>query len=316
VLLYASYSHGYKAGGFNLDRSALGQPIFSPSDPRQFGGRCAGFNTCNLQFDAEIVDAYEVGFKWTRRDFLLNVAAFRQTFSNFQLNTFNGSVFLVQNINGCDASLGATDSDASSATGACPADQVISGVVTTGVEIEMAIFPRRDLQFTAGFTYTNTRYRDDLIGRDTGTPLDAALFLLPGDNLSNAPRYVATASGTWTPAIGGSGMSLLIYADARLTGDFNTGSDLFPEKEQDAFLLVNARFGLRGPGQRWSVELWAQNLFDTNYQQVAFNAPFQGSNSRAHVTNFGSPSFTTANQLFASFLGEPRTYGITGRFRF
>ena len=39
LLLYASYSRGYKAGGFNLDRSALGQPIFSPTDPRQFGGR-------------------------------------------------------------------------------------------------------------------------------------------------------------------------------------------------------------------------------------------------------------------------------------
>jgi hypothetical protein len=64
------------------------------------------------------------------------------------------------------------------------------------------------------------------------------------------------------------------------------------------------------------VELWAQNLFNQDYQQVAFNTPFQGSNSRAHVTNFGAPSFATANQLFSSYLSEPRTYGITGRFRF
>ncbi len=191
-------------------------------------------------------------------------------------------------------------------------------MVSTGVEVEVAIYPRRDLQFTAGFTYADTRYRNDLIGRDTGTPLDPALFLLPGDNLSNAPKYTATASATWTPAIGGSGMSLLVYADGRLTGDYNTGSDLFPEKEQDSFLLINARLGLRGPGQRWAIELWAQNLFDTDYQQVAFNAPFQGSNSVAHVTSpgFGAPSFATANQLFASFLAEPRTFGITGRFRF
>ena len=64
--------------------------------------------------------------------------------------------------------------------------------------------------------------------------------------------------------------------------------------------------------------MWAQNLFDQNYQQVAFNAPFQGSNSVAHDhgAQFGAPSFATANQLFASFLAEPRTFGITGRFRF
>lgn len=316
LLIYGSYSRGYKAGGFNLDRSALGSPIFSPTDPRQFGGRNAGFNTGNLQFDPEIVNAWEAGFKWTRRNFTLNVAAFHQSFRNFQLNTFNGSVFLVQNINGCSDDLGTTDSDASNATGACAADSVRSGVTTTGVEIEMALFPVENLQFTAGFTYADTSYRSNLVGRDTGTPLDSALFLLPGDNLSNAPRYVATASATWTPPLGNSGLSLLVYADTRLTGDYNTGSDLFPEKEQDSFAVVNARLGLRGPDQRWSIELWAQNLFDQEYQQVGFNSPFQGSNSVAQVQNFGSPSFATANQLFSSFLAEPRTFGLTGRFRF
>jgi outer membrane receptor protein involved in Fe transport len=316
LLMYASYSRGYKAGGFNLDRSALGSPIFAPNDPRNIGGRGSPFGTANLQFDAEIVNAYEFGAKWTRRNFILNIAAFRQVFDNFQLNTFNGSVFLVQNINGCGSDLGNTDSDASNATGACPVDDVIGGVTSTGFEIEGAIYPHRDLQITGGVTYANTQYRNNLVGRDTGTPLDSALFLLPGDNLSNAPELTATTSLTWTPDIGNSGLSGLVYVDARVMDDFNTGSDLFPEKEQDAFAVVNARVGIRGPEQRWSVELWAQNLFNTNYQQVAFNAPFQGANSRAQVIAFGAPSFATANQLFASFLAEPRTYGITGRFRF
>ncbi|HVQ07303.1 MAG TPA: TonB-dependent receptor [Allosphingosinicella sp.] len=325
LLLYASYSRGYKAGGFNLDRSALGLPIFAPGDPRQSGGRGAGFNTANLQFDPETVNAWEAGFKWTNRSFILNVAAFRQSFSNFQLNTFNGSVFLVQNINGCSSLNGGSTTDQDpvgginpAGSGGCAADNVRAGVVSTGIEIEAALYPHPDLQVTAGFTYVDTSYRNDLIGRDTGTPLDPALFLLPGDNLSNAPKYTATASITWTPDIGNSGLSLLVYADTRLTGDFNTGSDLFPEKEQDSFAVVNARLGLRGPDRRWSVELWAQNLLDQDYQQVAFNTPFQGSNSVAHITSpgFGAPSFATANQLFSSFLAEPRTFGITGRFRF
>lgn len=316
LLLYASYSRGYKAGGFNLDRSALGQPIFAFNDPRQFGGRGPGFNTANLQFDPEIVHSLEAGFKWTHRSFVLNVAAFREMFDDFQLNTFNGSVFLVQNINGCSASLGTTDSDPSAATGACPAGSVTSGVVSTGFEVEAALYPVHDLQVTAGVTYANTHYRGDLVGRNDGTPLDPALFLLPGRNLSNAPRIVATGSIAWTPPIPGTNLSALFYADTRITSDYNTGSDLFPEKRQDGYALVNARVGIRGPEQRWSIELWAQNLFNQNYQQVAFNTPFQGSNSVAAVTNFGSPSFATANQLFSSFLAEPRTYGVTARFRF
>jgi outer membrane receptor protein involved in Fe transport len=338
VLTYASYSHGYKAGGFNLDRSALGSPVFSPTDPRNRGGRGDPFGTANLQFDAETVDAFELGLKYTGRNFLFNVALFHQRFSNFQLNTFNGSVFLVQNINGCSGGLGNSttngitmpaDQDASTTTGACAAGDVQPGVMSTGVEIEVQLNPVPHLNIAAGVTYSDTHYRDDLVGRDTGAPLDPALFLLPGDRLSNAPSTVVTGSIAWTPPIGNSGLSALVYVDGRFTSDYNTGSDLFTEKEQDAYTVVNARLGLRGADQRWSIELWAQNLFDTDYQQVAFNAPFQGGNTIAQVRAFGAQgvtsaanplnqqaNFGTGNQLISSFLAEPRTFGITGRFRF
>jgi outer membrane receptor protein involved in Fe transport len=314
TLLYASYSKGYKAGGFNLDRSALGSPVFAPNDPRNIGGRGAPFGTGNLQFDAEKVDAYELGMKLSGRNFRINVAAFRQEFKDFQLNTFDGSTFLVQNINGCSELIGGSgaDSDASAATGACNPDNVRAGVVSQGVELEGAVFPHRDIAITAGYTYARTKYRDDIVGRNTGSPLAPALFLLPGDNLSNAPESVVTTSFSFTPEIGSSGLSGLFYVDARLTDDYNTGSDLFFEKEQDGYTIVNARVGVRGPDNRWGLEVWAQNLFDVNYQQVAFNTPFQGARSSAEVINFGG----TANQIFSAFLAEPRTYGITLRGRF
>jgi outer membrane receptor protein involved in Fe transport len=319
-LIYASFSHGYKAGGFNLDRSALGNPIFAPNDPRQ--AATGGFGTQNLQFDAEVVDAFEAGLKLTFPGMLFNTAIFHQRFSSFQLNTFNGSVFLVQNVNGCGTDLGVTDNDlgpAANGTGACSANDVEAGVTSTGIELEAQFTPFRNLNFTAGVTYAVTEYADDLVGRDTGAPLDQALFLLPGQQLSNAPEFVGTFSVSYTPEIGNSGIRGLFYLDGRLTDDYNTGSDLFPEKEQDGYVIVNGRVGIRGPEQRWALELWAQNLFNEDYQQVAFNSPFQGANSVAQVqagSGGGAPGFATANQLFSSFLAEPRTYGITGRIRF
>ena len=78
----------------------------------------------NLQFDPEIINAYELGAKYSHGNFTLNVALFRQEFQNFQLNTFNGTVFLVQTINGCENDLGGADRDLSAATGACPAGDV------------------------------------------------------------------------------------------------------------------------------------------------------------------------------------------------
>jgi outer membrane receptor protein involved in Fe transport len=312
LLTYVSYSKGYKAGGFNLDRSALGQPIFSPTDPRQFGGRGAGFGTANLQFDAERVNAYEAGFKYNGRRFNLNVAVFQQDFKDFQLNTFNGSVFLVQNVDSCGTSLNGADTDASSATGSCAPSDVKPGVRTRGVEVEASIYPARNLAITAGYTYAKTRFRNNLVGRNTGTPLDVALFLLPGSALSNAPENVVTTSIAWTPDLGNSGLSGLFYVDQRTSSDYNTGSDLFPEKAQDGFTTVNARVGIRGPAEHWAIEFWGQNIFNQNYTQVAFNTPFQGSGSIANTQSFG----TRADQLFSAFLAEPRTYGVTARFKF
>lgn len=290
VLLYASYSRGYKAGGFNLDRSALGNPVTL---------NVADIDPATLQFDEETVDAYEIGLKYSDRLWSFGLTAFRQEFSNFQLNTFNGSVFLVQNINGCDDDLGGLDRDASAATGACDADSVVPGVISQGVEFEASLSPTRDVNMTMGITYADTSYEDNLVGSDTGEPLDPALRLLPGDNLSNAPEWVATSSFTWTPDIGGSGMKGLLFVNARMTGDFNTGSDLLYGKEQDGFVVVNGRIGLTNIADRFAIEGWVQNAFDQDYTQVAFNTPF-----------------VAPQQTYSAFLAEPRTYGVTVRAEF
>ena len=309
LLVYASYSRGYKAGGFNLDRSALKSPIASFAS---VGG--AQSLVGNLQFDPELVDSYEIGAKYATGPFSLSLAAFRQEFTNFQLNTFNGTVFLVQTINGCNTNLGTTDSDTSATTGACAANQTSYGVVAQGVEAEAALVPARDFRVTAGLTYTDTGYQNDLVGNRNGTPLDPALRLLPGRNLSNAPQIVATTSVAWTPELGNSGIHALFYVDGRLSSDYNTGSDLFLQKNQDGLFLMNARVGLRGPEEKWAVELWVQNLTNTDYAQVAFNTPFQAGATGSGFTD--ATNYPAGRQLFSQFLAEPRTFGATIRTRF
>lgn len=81
---YASWSRGYKAGGFNLDRArtAIGRP--SPS----------------TDFGAETVEAWEAGLKAGLLDgsLRLNAALFHQTFDGFQLSAFNGISSVVSSI--------------------------------------------------------------------------------------------------------------------------------------------------------------------------------------------------------------------------
>ncbi|WP_334017525.1 TonB-dependent receptor [Sphingomonas aurantiaca] len=313
LLTYASYAKGYKAGGYNLDRSDLGgvNGVLSARSNADAAG---------LRFNAEKVNNYEIGAKFNTRQFTLNVAAFRQEFTDFQLNTFNGSIFVVQNVQGCKDNLNGLDSDngfnpvTGAQTGTCAPNRAKkAGVISQGVELEATMSPIKQVTFTAGYTYADTFARKNLVGSSTtGEALDRALFLLPGSQLSNAPKNVVTTSFAWTPDIGKNGLSGLFYVDSRLSSDYNTGSDLAPEKKQDGFAVVNARVGLRGKDQIWALEFWAQNVFNKNYIQVAFNTPFQGAGSSANVAAYGG----TGNALYSAFLAEPRTYGLTLRSRF
>jgi outer membrane receptor protein involved in Fe transport len=90
---------------------------------------------------------------------------------------------------------------------------------------------------------------------------------------------------------------------------------VFPQKAQDGYAIFNARAGLRGPDEKWGIEVWAQNLFNKQYSQVAFNAPFQ-EGATSTTTAFADPQFPGGRQIFSMFLAEPRTYGVTLRGKF
>jgi outer membrane receptor protein involved in Fe transport len=325
LLVYGSWSRGYKAGGFNLDTSAL-DPVCNPTvgTPAQRAACSAQLalpantvgnarpDAIDLQFGAEIVESIEFGLKWSMPGLAANLTFFRSDFSDFQLNTFNGVNFEVTNTAGCRDDLGGLDSDASATTGACDPDRLTWGVRAQGLELDFTAQPMDDVVVTSGFLYASTRYNENLVGTN-GRPLSPVLFQLPGEQISNAPEFVVTGSATWNPPIGSNGLRGLLYLDYRLQSENNTGSDLDLEKVEDAFIVVNGRVGIQGRDQRWSLELWAQNLFNKQFFQIGADMPLHGSGTFRAVAD---GRIATANQLFLYFPGEPRTFGVTGRFRF
>jgi outer membrane receptor protein involved in Fe transport len=84
TLLYASYAHGYKAGGANPP------PMVNSLSPGSFGDSNTEFPSATRPktFDPEFVDAFELGAKNTFADgrVTLNLAAFYYDYTGYQIS--------------------------------------------------------------------------------------------------------------------------------------------------------------------------------------------------------------------------------------
>ena len=257
LMTYVSAARGYKAGGFNLDRVQSSNGLSS--------GTSGITPVDDTSFPGEFVDSYELGGKATLAggNLLLNASLFHQRFTDFQLNSFIGTSYVVR---------------------------AIPELRSHGVDIDMMWqTPIQGLALQGGATWLKASFGDDLLP-------DADLGLLPGATPGFMPTWQANASLTYEWDIGDR-MLGRVFVGARHTSEYNTGSDLDPQKLQQAYTLVDARLVLGAQDRRWAVELWGRNLTDKTYSQVGFDAPIQTGSWNA-------------------FLGAPRTYGLTLRFMY
>ncbi len=249
VNLYASYSRGYKAGGYNLDQEAV-------------GFRDANGNFIDeSRFDPETSDSFEIGMKGQFADgrVTVNTALFYTTFDDFQLNTFTGLGFTVGNV---------------------------KQAASSGVEVESFITLADGVFLTAGATYNDARYDDDLLPNNAH---------LADKRLTQSPLWQASASLFLDREIPNTDFRWLANANWSHVGEVNTGSDLdHPQKVREAFNMFNAQLGIKTADGRYEVVVWGRNLSDKRLNSLVFDSVFQG----------GS---------WHTFVNEPRTYGVTLR---
>ncbi len=259
INIYASFTHGYKSGGFNLDSTAA-------------------VNGADPSFLSEEVDAYEIGLKSKFLDnaITLNVAAFYQEFSNFQVLEFTGAQFQTFNVPKAE---------------------------TQGVEIEAVIRPDDYLTVNAGVTYTDANYPSDCAGTQTSNNV----LSLCGNSLTNAPQIVAITGATYERDLGDS-LDFFLNGQVRFESDRRTSTQAFdpsdlttrtpvPFDVQDGNVKINLRAGIGSQDDSWGIEAWVQNLTNETTRGVTFNTVLRG----------GSRS---------AFPQEPRTFGLTLRGAF
>ncbi|MGD9965896.1 MAG: TonB-dependent receptor [Hyphomonadaceae bacterium] len=274
TMIYGGYSRGYKAGGFNVDRSGFRVTPATLST--------ASLSADQLAFDPEFTDAYEIGLKSTilGGTTTLNIAAFYQQITDYQLNAFNGFNFITRNI---------------------------SDAVSQGAELEFSSRPTDNLTLTGGVVYTDAFYD---VTTDFNLPGVADPFgrnIIPaGTPFAFSPEWTVTGGIAYEQPLG-NGLHALFYIDGRWNSEYRTQTlsrEATGATDNDSFAIFNGRIGIGPENDRWSIDLWGRNLFDETYYVGSFVPPLQDSNS----------SLTFAN--YVVYPNEPATYGVTLRLQY
>jgi outer membrane receptor protein involved in Fe transport len=172
-------------------------------------------------------------------------------------------------------------------------------VVSKGVDLDFAwATPISGLTFAGGVTQdlTNIDNFGGALPDFCGGPLNTACTARDNNRLSFAPLWSGALSSTYQIPLSGT-LTMRTSVEEKYNSSYNTGSDLDPRKIQPGFGLLNARIGIGAPDESWAVEAWGANLADKYYYAVAFDSPFQ-------------------YNTIASYLGAPRTFGLTLRVKF
>jgi outer membrane receptor protein involved in Fe transport len=170
-------------------------------------------------------------------------------------------------------------------------------VVSKGVDVDFAwATPISGLTLAGGVTQdlTNIDNFGNALPDFCGGPGNGCTAR-DNNRLSFAPLWSAALSASYLIPFGTLGLRTSV--EEKYNSSYNTGSDLDPRKIQQGFGLLNARIGFGALDESWAIEAWGANLADKYYYAVAFDSPFQ---------------FNT----ISSYLGAPRTFGLTARVKF
>lgn len=256
---YLSYTNGFKAGGYSFNASAT---------------------TDTGEFDAETVDAYELGFKaaWFGRRLTTNIAVFDMKYSDLQETT----------------------------AVSVPGSTVFSFVVTNVAEstsrgVELGVHWRPTSQFTLAteLAYLDAQY--DKFSPASCTALQSVQTPtnctqdLSGRTRTYAPKYSGSLSGEYRWPITAN-LQLSTAANVYYTDDYFFQANLDPSLMQEAYAKVGARLAIASADDDWEIAVIGKNLTDKT------------------TTGFRQSVAGSSGSIVA-LTDRPRSIAIQGRYR-
>ena len=295
--VYASYSQGFKGGGFDPRGVGANAPDLNGNGIRGENDEVAAF----LSFRPESVDSYEVGYKGNLFDGGLTfaVAGFYADYSDVQIP---GSVACI--VGGIPSFCGVT-SNAGKAT-------------FKGVELEFnarlgeSLATDGDrLNLMGAVGYIDAQF-DEYISNIANVPTDVAQFR----DVQNTPAWTASATLAYMTPVGAGRLNLgttLSYRSS--TTQFEIPN---PYIDQSGYALVDASLVYTSPDDRWSIGLHGKNLTDKQYKTSGYS--FIAGNATTGVPTLGGNGLPIASLgregTLTAFYGNPRQVFLTAGVKF
>ena len=294
--IYASFSQGFKGGGFDPRGVGVNAPTTNangiPSD-----SEVASF----LSFEPEEVDSYEVGYKGSLLNGALNVAiaGFYTDYKNVQIPgsvacTVGGLPSFCGVINNAGkATLKGLEFEANARLGE---DMIASG---------------DRVMLSGSLGYIDAKY-DEYITNIGGVPTDVAQFR----KVQNTPEWTASGTFSYSTPVGEGDLYLGTTLSYRSkTNQFEIAN---PYIDQKGFALWDANLVYNAPDKRWSIGLHGKNLTNKRYKTSGYT--FVAANPTTGVIIPGAnglPVGTLGPEgTLTGFYGNPRQVFVTAGVKF
>jgi iron complex outermembrane receptor protein len=299
--IYASYSRGFKGGGFDPRGQTSQAPVQTPEGIFEY-----------MAFEPETVDSYELGWKGSALDRRFNwaIAAFYADYKDVQI----------------PASVPCTVSGIASF---CGLTSNAGKAVFKGLEIESSIRAGENmlaaddrLTLSGSLGYLDAEFKEyvSVVAFEAdGTPIIPAAERDVADyrEVQNTPKW--TLSGTLDYDVPVSSGRL----NFNTTVSYRSGSQQFeiaiPGLDQGGFALWDANLTWRAPGSRWTLGLHGKNLLDKQYVVSGYNFYNQNPFTGEFILPNGQPGLSSAvgrEGVLTAFYGNPRQVWLSAGMRF
>jgi iron complex outermembrane receptor protein len=220
--------------------------------------------------ESENITTYEAGIKsqWLDRALTFNLSTYYSDYRNIQ----------------AAASIPCTDPSCLSSTIGVYLN--IGKAKIYGAEAELVMRPLSNFAVNFGLALNHNKLSAPPSVSINGVPLD-------GKKLANTPDVAVGGGLDWEPGLGGDSGALAFGIDFKFQSHIFFRPDNTPLAVQPAYTVVGARAGWKG-ASGLSVEVFANNLFDTKY----------------------FVSQTTVGEVAPATWGKPRQFGVRGSIAF